>query len=456
MTNLDSTVAAGTANLMAQGVRLLNFWRLEDSDIGHVSAAIHMLDLAPGARVVDLGSGIGEFARVAHDLRPDLHFTLVNISEWQLSQSPASALTCLGDMADTGLPSGNFDAVILAYALGHGDVVDVLEEAYRLLKPGGQVFLHDIFAADHTVEAAVKQQLNYSAHSAANVRFLAELIGFDVEDTVVDNALTTGSIVETVAPLLSLLGHGVLLLRKTDRAHRFAGRRVALHFSGGKDSLACLYLLRPFLAKYITVYWLNTGDGCPETLEVIDQVRQWVPNFIEVRTDVKAWRAEFGDPSDMAPASAHTLGVAYGMSDSKLVNRFDCCWFNLMLPMHARMKRDGVDAVIRGTKLCDTGTVPAEGSTADYDVILPIKDWSHGQVFDYLRSAGSPENTIYENYKGASAPECLTCTAWWDDGKAGYLRDKHPEQFAVYQSKLKAIKVKVLKHLDELNAELEV
>ena len=40
---------------------------------------------------------------------------------------------------------------------------------------------------------------------------------------------------------------------------RIAGKRVALAFSGGKDSQACLELLRPHLDR-VTVYWLNTGS----------------------------------------------------------------------------------------------------------------------------------------------------------------------------------------------------
>ena len=49
--------------------------------------------------------------------------------------------------------------------------------------------------------------------------------------------------------------------------------RVALELSGGKDSVACLYLLRHQLHK-ITVYWLNTGDAYPETLDVIHHLFQ--------------------------------------------------------------------------------------------------------------------------------------------------------------------------------------
>jgi 3'-phosphoadenosine 5'-phosphosulfate sulfotransferase (PAPS reductase)/FAD synthetase len=232
-----------------------------------------------------------------------------------------------------------------------------------------------------------------------------------------------------------------------------AYRNPALQFSGGKDSLACLYLLRHQLEN-LTVYWVNPGDTCPETVAVVQAIRPWIPRFVEIRSDVLAWRAKHGDPTDLVPASAHVLGVAYGMSDVPLSNRFDCCYANLMHPMHERMLADGVDAVIRGTKLCDTGKVPAEGFTGHYHVLLPIKHWTHEEVFAYLDEVGAPINPLYEHFKGLSAPECLSCTAWWDDGKAQYLKARHPERAAEYKVSLQRVREALLTHLVDLNQEI--
>ncbi|WP_289242019.1 phosphoadenosine phosphosulfate reductase family protein [Delftia sp.] len=83
-----------------------------------------------------------------------------------------------------------------------------------------------------------------------------------------------------------------------------AGRRAALHFSGGKDSLACLYLLRPLVEQGLPVYWLSTGDTIPETRAVVDQVRAWIPDLRTVQTDVLAWKAAHGIPSDVTTAQS--------------------------------------------------------------------------------------------------------------------------------------------------------
>ena len=232
-----------------------------------------------------------------------------------------------------------------------------------------------------------------------------------------------------------------------------AFKNPALQFSGGKDSLACLGLLGEQLDR-VGVYWLNTGDTCPETLDVIAEVRTWIPNFIEVRSDVASWRDTYGMPSDLIPAKSHFLGKAYGMSDTRVSNRFDCCYYNLMLPMHRRMIADGVDAVIRGTKLADTGKVPAEGPGDGYHVILPIRDWSHAQVFEYLRQIGAPENKVYEHFKNTSAPECLHCTAWWDDGKSAYLKQRHPAVYNEYVVHLSTLRDLMRSHLADLDNEL--
>lgn len=231
--------------------------------------------------------------------------------------------------------------------------------------------------------------------------------------------------------------------------------KPALQFSGGKDSLACLYLLQGQLDK-ITVYWVNTGDACPETARVVSEVREWVPKFVEVKTDAAAWRDQYGIPSDVVPANGHFLGLAYGLGKLRVSNRFDCCFFNLMQPLHQRMVVDAVDVVIRGTKLSDTGKLPHEGKSEFYDVVLPLRDWTNDQVFAYLAEVGAPRNEIYEHFKGISAPECLGCTAWWDDNKASYLKSRHPEKHVEYVVKLQAIRAELASHLRELETELEI
>jgi phosphoadenosine phosphosulfate reductase len=445
-----------TRALADEGVRLLNFWRLADTEPDHVRVLLDLLDLPESAHVVDLGSGTGEFARLAHYQRSDLHFTLVNDNAWQLEQSPEWAVQCHRDMADTGLPANTYDAVVLAYALGHGDVAAVLEEAHRLLKPGGKLLLHDVHSATATTADHFESTLDYRAHNPALLRYWAALVGFDHVGFVEDTHLAPGDTVRAAADtgLFEGMTHGVTLFEKSDRPHRLRGRRAALQFSGGKDSLACLYLLRPFL-KDITVYHLNTGDAIPETTAVVDAVRGWIPNFVEVKSDVVAWRTEHGMPSDLVPAHSHTIGRMYGMSETRISNRFDCCLNNLMLPLHRQVKADGIDLLIRGTKLADTGAIPAEGWHDGVEIWLPVRDFTHEDVFGLLRDVGAPVSPVYEFATSISAPECLGCTAWWDDRKGEYLKARHPDVHATYIANLREIEREITTHLVHLRTEMD-
>lgn len=451
----DTATAEYTKQLAAEGVRLLSFMRLSADERDHVAAMLSMADTPMGGTAVDLGSGTGEFARLAAEVRPDIAFTCVNDNAWQLSQSPDTSYTVLADMVSTGLPDEHFDTVFISYALGHAGVIAVLREAYRLLTPGGRVVIHDQFVRNQIQQQSFQAALNYQLHQRRELSVWLDLLGLTEIGFAKAAHIAPGNTVAQVAHsgLLDDLEYGVLVAAKT-HSPRIIPERTALHFSGGKDSLACLYILRPLLHELL-VYHMDTGDRCPETAAVVETVRQWVPNFIEVHSNALAWRAQFGDPTDLMPARAHALGVAYGMSEQRLTCRFDCCFQNLMRPMHERMLADGIQAVIRGTKLCDTGKVPADGKTEFYDVLLPIKNWSHQDVFDYLKSVGAPENPIYAHFKSISAPECFTCTAWWDDNKAAYYKALHPQQLTVYRSNLLRHAQIIQSHIADLDTELK-
>src|SRR6266568_5571473 len=134
--------------------------------------------------------------------------------------------------------------------------------------------------------------------------------------------------------------------------------RVGLSFSGGKDSLAVLYLLRDHL-DHINVYSLDTGDLMPETRAIVAQVKSMCPNFVRIQGDVRSWIAEHGLPTDLLPYSTHGVGVAAGQSGAKLVTRYQCCFINLMWPTWDRIKADGNTLCIRGTKMADMERHPA-------------------------------------------------------------------------------------------------
>ncbi len=123
--------------------------------------------------------------------------------------------------------------------------------------------------------------------------------------------------------------------------------------------------------------------------------------------------------------------------------------------MHARMIEDGITLVIRGSKHADMKRLPFASGRTDtlYDLWLPIADWSHEDVFSYLREVGAPLPEIYQHM--TNAPECATCPAWNNEKRAAYLRDRYPDLFDEYRLKLHAVASLIKPVLECLSLELE-
>ncbi len=174
--------------------------------------------------------------------------------------------------------------------------------------------------------------------------------------------------------------------------------KTALQFSGGKDSLALAYLYRAQWNE-ITLYHLDTGDLLPEVREIVCHVEKMAPHFVRIQSDSAAWMAEYGLPSDLVPTTSTKAGIAIGAGAQRIVDRFDCCASNIMAPLHYRMLEDGVEVVLRGTKRADLRLLPAfDGDTScGYEVRLPLQEWSHDDVFAYLKEVGAPVCRVYEH-----------------------------------------------------------
>jgi 3'-phosphoadenosine 5'-phosphosulfate sulfotransferase (PAPS reductase)/FAD synthetase len=197
-------------------------------------------------------------------------------------------------------------------------------------------------------------------------------------------------------------------------------KRICLSISGGKDSTAAAFLLRRHWHR-LRFYHYDTGDLLPEVRDVVRELAGILPNLTTVRGDIAAAIAANGLPSDLVPHSAHVVGQAMA-EGPRIVGRYDCCWNNLMNPIYQRIRRDGHTLLIRGTKRADMNRLPMRsGQMLDgIELLLPLEDWSNADVMDYLREQGAPVSTAYEHFE--DMPECATCSAWWHEKRAAYLR----------------------------------
>jgi 3'-phosphoadenosine 5'-phosphosulfate sulfotransferase (PAPS reductase)/FAD synthetase len=218
-------------------------------------------------------------------------------------------------------------------------------------------------------------------------------------------------------------------------------RKIVLQFSGGKDSLACLYLCREFW-DHITVLWVNAGDAFPETLAQMEQIKALVPNFLEVQSDQPAHIAAFGWPVDIIPVSNTLWARQYERTDRQIMQGFPlCCGENIWKPMQKAVSDLGATLIIRGVKRSDARRGPElpDGIIGGVEFLLPIFEWSDADVFAYLKEAGV---TLPANYSYVSTSlDCRHCTAYLAEnaGKMRFIKDRHPELSDEIRSRLEII-----------------
>lgn len=93
--------------------------------------------LRPGASILDMGAGAGETVALLQSL---------GYAARGIDLAPRSKLVEQADMHGTGFPGGSFDGVLSQCAFYiSGDVDKALAESHRLLKPGGNLLLADVF-----------------------------------------------------------------------------------------------------------------------------------------------------------------------------------------------------------------------------------------------------------------------------------------------------------------------
>lgn len=471
MAGMDhEAVANATDALMAQGVRVLNpflYGTGPDDEAGHVRCLLGLLALPHGARVVDAGSGTGAVAEAMAAHRPDLRFWLVNTNAHQNSLAPdGMPFTVLPyDFHDMPLGDGEADAVMFNASLGHSDdPLRALREAARVLRDGGVLLLNDMqrHAGDN---AALTDALNYRAWPAEALIGWARMAGFEfvcdaAQSVEASDARFRGlfdpqEYAQVMAGVAPFLGRFVRRRHKGEvESATWRHERIGFQFSGGRDSLAALFLLRAHWER-MTVYHLDTGDLFPETCEVVKRIEAMVPNFVRIKGRRAQTEATHGVPSDLVPTSCTPPGRLVSGATLRIIDRYECCYRSLMAPMHERMVEDGITLIVRGQRDSDYATPPMRSGQwqGGMEVLYPVQSWSAEQVMLFLAAIEQAPPPFYERGM-KSAPECMTCTAWLDEGRAAYLAKYHPVAFHDYQRRLGAIHAAIAPHLRDMAAEL--
>jgi len=206
-------------------------------------------------------------------------------------------------------------------------------------------------------------------------------------------------------------------------------QKIMLSFSGGKDSLACLYLLRDHWPR-IDVVWMNTGDAFPATIALMDRVRAMVPRFVELRSDQPAQIAREGWPVDVVPLTRTRIGRTIDGHDKQLFQSYlACCNANMWTPTSDYVRSSGTTLVIRGTRTADAKKSPVRSGDVVGGVEFwhPIEHWTAEEVFAFLTVNGHEIPAHYRFTK--TSLDCRFCTAHLPEtgGFMEYVRRDVPE-----------------------------
>ncbi len=445
MDALTAVDAASDAAQVARGDVLQTAYF--GSPDAHVEKLLSFSALPPGARLLDVGCGVGGVAERFAKERPDLDITLLNFSQKQLDLCPPAFRKVLASAESTGLDE-QFDAVLFTSALCQMDAVPALREALRLLAPGGHVIVADMEFETDTPMPGLFAHWRDEQGWVDTFR----LGGFAVQESYTEPH--DDSHFRAMLPDAGWLDMAKMKFWKLRRRNPIDHHeRVAFQFSGGKDSTAALLALRDYWPKMV-VYWTDTGDLLPETYEFVAAVASRVPNFVRIQSDSRAVRSEYGDPYDVVLGSSSW--VASGLTGAPRSNdQYSCCYLSIMQPMHQRMVADGMTLLVKGQKQADAnkGTLPDGAISEDgFELYFPLATWTDDDVLGFLRAIGLELPAYYESMK--SAPDCASCTAWWGDGRGEYLARKHPAVYAEVSKKLRAHRDSLLGRIAMLDAEL--
>lgn len=177
-----AVVEASTEAAITAGHRIFQVFRFAETDLEHVKLLLSWLQPPEGASVLDAGCGIGEVARLMHEMRPDLGFALVNLSAKQLTMCPTGLKFTWHqeDCHQMGYRDGSFDAAMYSSTLCQLDTLPALLEAHRVLKPGGTLLINDMVRVGGNA-AEMEQLLACRVLPAGRLLGMLESAGFEIE-----------------------------------------------------------------------------------------------------------------------------------------------------------------------------------------------------------------------------------------------------------------------------------
>lgn len=227
--------------------------------------------------------------------------------------------------------------------------------------------------------------------------------------------------------------------------------KVALMFSGGKDSLACLAVTRPYWDR-LTVVWVNPGNPYPETVELMASISKLVPKFVEVRGDQKEFIATHGHPVDVLPMNMTSMGRLVRRVDGPKVCAYtDCCKANMWIPAARYLAGQRFTGVIRGDKNTDEQRSPVRSGDMvnGAEMLFPLENMTDEMVVSLV-------SCLLPSYgRGIKTSlDCMNCTAYLRHNmeRIKELKTTYPEVHAEIVEVLREVRKEVAGGYIDMNS----
>ena len=167
---------------------------------------------------------------------------------------------------------------------------------------------------------------------------------------------------------------------------------LAVTFSGGKDSLVVLHLLRTLLHETIPfpVFTIDTSVKFAETIKFRDQIaRDWNLNLVVIKNE----------------AALKTIEIA---ADKKA-----CCEALKIGPLRQAIVSHNLKALITGIRWDESEARADEvqisvKDTPPHTRIHPLLHFRESDVWDYIHAFGLPYCPLYD--QGYRSLSCMPCT----------------------------------------------
>lgn len=248
--------------------------------------------------------------------------------------------------------------------------------------------------------------------------------------------------------------------RLIHEAMRHFNRKMAVSFSGGKDSTVLLHLVRSLYPDVPAVF-VNTGLEYPEIVKFVRRTKNVV--WLRPKMRFKDVLEKYGYPVISKEVSQWLFEIATTRSDKLRAKRMDqlsikwcymlnapfrvsnrCCDIMKKAPANAYTKETGNHYFI-GTMACDSDfrmeSILLHGCNAfdmGHPQSRPLAMWTEAHVWEYLRKFNVPYSPIYD--MGYTRTGCMFCMFGLHmesyPNRFERMRETHPKLYHYCMEKL--------------------